>query len=82
MSTGRIKKYFVIMDIRNLEYMYDGESYDDIAWAETFTTLELAKGKLGTYDDDVKDYLKIYMIEERTEWRTVLIDERTEMVGD
>ena len=78
MSTGRIEIHYVIMNMRNLKYMFEGESYDDISYAETFPTYALAKESLKTYDDDIRDYLKIYKVEERTEWRLSLIDE----VGD
>lgn len=78
MSTGRIEIHYVIMNMRNLKYMFEGESYDDISYAETFPTYELAKESLKTYDDDIRDYLKIYKVEEITEWRLSLIDE----VGD
>ena len=38
MSTGRIKIHYVIMNMRNLKYMYMGESYDDMTYAEVFPT--------------------------------------------
>lgn len=75
MSTGRIKIHYVIMNMRNLEYMCMGESYDDILYAEIFPTYEKAKESLKTYDDDIRDYLKVYKVEERTEWRLSLIEE-------
>lgn len=82
MSTGRIEIYFVIIDMRNLEYMCDGNSYDDIKYADTFSTYDLAKEEFKKYDDDVQGYLKIYKIEERTEWKMTLIDESVEIVGE
>ena len=75
MSTGRIRIHYVIMDMRNLEYMSRGDSYNDISYAEMFSTYVLAKESLKTYDDDIRDYLKIYKVEERTEWRLSLVDE-------
>lgn len=75
MSTSRIRIHYVIMDMRNLEYMSRGDSYNDISYAEMFPTYVLAKESLKTYDDDIRDYLKIYKVEERTEWRLSLVDE-------
>ena len=75
MSTGRIRIHYVIMDMRNLEYMSRVDSYNDISYAEMFPTYVLAKESLKTYDDDIRDYLKIYKVEERTEWRLSLVDE-------
>ena len=75
MSTGRIRIHYVIMDMRNLEYMSRGDGYNDISYAEMFPTYVLAKESLKTYDDDIRDYLKIYKVEERTEWRLSLVDE-------
>lgn len=78
MSTGRMRIHYVIMDMRNLEYMSRGDRYNDISYAEMFPTYEEAQESLKTYDDDIRNYLKIYKVEERTEWRLSLIDE----VGD
>ena len=43
MSTGRIRIHYVIMGMRNLEYMSRGDSYNDISYAEMFPMYALAK---------------------------------------